>query len=100
MGKLFYRAIGTAVSVLGGLAATAIFHRIWRAAADEEEAPSATDPRRSWPEILIAAALDGAIFAVVRAVLERSIATAGRELTGTWPEEGEGAAAADAEHAT
>ena len=100
MGKLFYRAIGTAVSVLGGVAATAIFHRIWRVAADEEEIPSATDPRRSWPEVLIAAALDGAIFAVVKAVLDRGIATATRELTGTWPGEGvEGAAAADAEHA-
>jgi hypothetical protein len=100
MGKLFYRAIGTAVSVLGGLAATAIFHRIWRAAADEDEAPSATDPRRSWPEVLIAAAIAGAVFAVVRAVLDRSIATATRELTGTWPGEGAEGAAADAEHAT
>ena len=96
MGKLFYRAIGTAVSVLGGLVATAIFHRIWRVAADEEEGPSPTDPRRSWPEILIHAALDGAIFAVVRAVLDRSMATAARELTGTWPAEG---AAAEAEQA-
>jgi Protein of unknown function (DUF4235) len=100
MGKLFYRATGTAVSVLGGMAATAIFHRLWRVAADEEEAPSATDPRRSWPEILIAAALDGAIFAVVKAVLDRGIATAARELTGTWPGDGdEGDAAAEAPRA-
>ena len=100
MGKLFYRAIGSAVGVLGGLAATAIFHRIWRVAADEAEAPSATDPRRSWPEILIHAAIDGAIFAVVRAVLDRSIATAARELTGTGSGKGvEGATAAEAERA-
>ncbi len=97
MGKLFYRAIGTAVSVLGGIAATAIFHRIWRAAADEDKAPSATDPRRSWTEVLIAAAIDGAIFAVVRAVLDRSIATATSELTGTWPGDSD---AAEAENAT
>jgi hypothetical protein len=70
-------------------------------AADEEEAPSATDPRRSWPEVLIHAALDGAIFAVVRAVLDRGIATAARDLTGTWPGDGaEGAAAAEAKHTT
>jgi hypothetical protein len=69
-------------------------------AADEEEGPSAADPRRSWPEILIHAALDGAIFAVVRAVLDRGIATAARELTGTWPGEGaESDAAAAAERA-
>jgi hypothetical protein len=88
MGKLLYKAISTGVSVLGGIAATAIFHRIWRVAADEEEAPSATDPRRSWPEVLIAAAVDGAIFAVAKAVLDRGIATAARELTGTWPGDG------------
>jgi len=95
MGKLLYKAISTGVSVLGGIAATAIFHRIWRVAADEEEAPTATDPRRSWPEVLIAAAVDGAIFAVAKAVLDRGMATAARELTGTWPGDGnEGDAAA------
>ena len=98
MGKLFYRAISSGVAVLGGIAATTIFHRIWRASANEE-APSATDPRRSWPEILIAAAIDGAIFAVVKAALDRSIATAAHGLTGTWPGEGDEAAAAEAEGA-
>ena len=94
MGKLFYRAITSGVAVLGGIVATTIFHRIWRASANEE-APSATDPRRSWPEILIAAAIDGAIFAVVKAALDRTIATATRELTGTWPGEGDEAAEAE-----
>jgi hypothetical protein len=100
MGKLLNRAISTAISVLGGMVAAAIFRRIWRAATREDETPSATDERRGWPEVLIAAALEGAIFAVVRAVLDRGTATAARELTGTWPGEGaEGAAAAEAEHA-
>ena len=100
MGKLFYRAISSGVSVLGGIVATTIFHRIWRLSADEE-APSPTDARRSWPEILIVAAIDGAIFAVVKAALDRGIATAARELTGTWPGQGaEGAAASEAESAT
>ena len=94
MGKMFYRVIAAGVGVLGGMAATALFHRIWRVSADEE-APSATDARRSWPEILIAAAVDGAIFAVVRAALDRGIATATRELTGSWAEEGEAAAEAE-----
>ena len=96
MGKLLYRATSAGVSVLGGIVATAIFKRIWRVAADEDEAPSATDERRSWSEVLIAAALQGAIFAVVRAVLDRGTATAARELTGTWPGDGaEGDAAAE-----
>jgi uncharacterized membrane protein len=99
MGKLFYRVIAAGVGVLGGMAATAIFHRIWRVATDEE-VPSATDTRRSWPAVLIAAAIDGAIFAVVKAVLDRGTAAAARELMGTWPGDGtEGDAAAEAERA-
>jgi len=100
MDKLLNRAISTAISVLGGMVAAAIFRRIWRVATREDEAPSATDERRSWSEVLIAAALEGAIFAVVRAVLDRGTATAARELTGTWPGDGdEGDATAEAEGA-
>ena len=100
MGKLFYKAVGMGVSVLGSIVAGAIFKRIWRVAPGEDEAPSATDARRSWSEVLIAAALQGAIFGVVKAVLDRGTATAARELTGIWPGDGdEGAAAAEAERA-
>ena len=89
MGKLLYRAISMGVSVLGGIVAGAIFKRIWRVAAHEEEAPAATDARRGWPEVLIAAALQGAIFAAVKAALDRGTATAAQQLTGTWPGEGD-----------
>ena len=95
MGKLLYRAISMGVSVLGGIVAGAIFKRIWRVAAHEDEAPSATDARRGWPEVLIAAALQGAVYAVVKAALDRGTATAARELTGTWPGEGHDADGAE-----
>jgi len=100
MSKLLYKAISIGASVLGGILAGAIFKRVWREATDEDEAPSATDARRSWSEVLIAAAIHGAIFAVVKAALDRGSATAARELTGTWPGDGdEGDAAAEAEPA-
>lgn len=86
MNKL-YKPVSLAVSVLGGVAAGAIVKQIWRLAAHEEETPSATDPRRGWPEILIASALEGAVFSVVKAALDRGTATAAHELTGTWPGE-------------
>jgi len=101
MEKLLNRAISTAISVLGGMVAAAIFRRVWRMATREDDTPSPTDERRGWPEVLVAAALEGAIFAVVRAVLDRGTATAARELTGTWPGEGDEAdAAAEAKGAT
>nr|WP_274536246.1 DUF4235 domain-containing protein [Streptomyces sp. MJM1172] len=45
----------------------------------------ATDEHRTWQEALIAAALQGAIFAVAKAAVDRSGAAATRRLTGTWP---------------
>jgi hypothetical protein len=104
MSKLLNRAISVGVrlgvSMLGAVVAGAVFKRVWRVATDEDEAPSATDARRSWSEVLIAAALQGAIFAVIKAVLDRGTATAARELTGTWPGDGDaGDAAAEAERA-
>jgi hypothetical protein len=49
--------------------------------------PKATDAGKGWPEILTAAALQGAIFAVVTASVERLAAAGTRSLTGTWPGE-------------
>ena len=63
----------------------AIFKRVWRVAAGEEEAPAATDVRRGWREVLTAAALQGAIFALVRAAVDRATAEGTRKLTGVWP---------------
>lgn len=85
--KVLYKPVSLLVSVLGGMLAGAIFKKIWQVAAHEDEAPEATDAARSWPEILLAAALQGAIFAVVKAALDRSAAAGTRKLTGTWPGE-------------
>lgn len=51
----------------------------------QDEAPEATDADRSWREILLAAAAQGAIVAAVRAVLDRGAAIGAHRLTGTWP---------------
>jgi Protein of unknown function (DUF4235) len=85
--KILYKPISIAVSVLGGVLAGAIFKRVWRAAAGEDEAPKATDAQRSWREVLLAATLQGAIFAVVKAAVDRAAAEGTRKLTGVWPGE-------------
>jgi membrane protein len=86
--KLVYKPVGMLVSVLGGILAGALFKKVWKIAAGEDEAPEATDARRGWPEVLVAAALQGAIFAVVKAALDRGAAVGTRRLTGVWPGEG------------
>lgn len=83
--KLVYKPVSMVVSVLGGVLAGAIFKRAWKLAAGQDEAPAATDIRRGWPEVMAAAALQGAIFALVRAALDRGTAAGTRKLTGIWP---------------
>jgi hypothetical protein len=83
--KLLYKPVGMLVSVLGGVVAGAIFKRVWKVAAREEDAPKATDAQRGWREILLAAALQGAIFAVVKAAVDRGAAEGTRRVTGVWP---------------
>ena len=83
--KLFQKAVGMLVSVLGGMLARSLFKKIWQTATGEEDAPKPTDSRRGWGEILLAAALQGAIFAVVQAALDRGTAEGTSKLTGVWP---------------
>ena len=83
--KLLYKPVGMLVSVLGGVLAGTIFKRVWKMVAREDEAPQATDARRSWREVLLAAGLQGAIFAVVKAAVDRGAATGVQKVTGVWP---------------
>ena len=96
MAKLSYRLLSMLVSFGGGLLATAIFKKVWKLTPGADEAPKSTDASKSWPEVLTAAALQGAIFAVVTASMERLAAEGTRSLTGTWPgEDSDGKAAGD-----
>ncbi|MDG4863261.1 DUF4235 domain-containing protein [Streptomyces sp. T-3] len=83
--KLLYKPIGMAVGVLGGVVGGMAFRWIWAHVDDSREAPKPLDEERSWREVLPAAALEGATFAVVRAAVERGGATAFRRTTGKWP---------------
>ena len=83
--KFLYKPVGLLVSVLGGLIASALFRRDWRAVAHEDEAPAAKDPNRRWSEIALAALLEGAIFGAVKALVDRAGATAFARATGEWP---------------
>ena len=82
---LAYKPFGLAVSVTGGLVASQLFKQVWKRVADSDEAPDATDADHGWREILIAAAIQGAIFAVVKAAADRGGASAFQRLTGSWP---------------
>ncbi|MFG2819641.1 DUF4235 domain-containing protein [Kitasatospora sp. NPDC048365] len=84
--KILYKPFGLLFGALGGVVAGAVFKRLWAVLGHEDEAPQATDQDRTWREVLLAAALQGAVFALVKAVIDRGGATGVRRLTGTWPD--------------
>ncbi|MET7401234.1 DUF4235 domain-containing protein [Dactylosporangium sp. NPDC005572] len=85
MSKLLYKPFSMASSVAGGIAAGIVFKQVWRRLSGEDEAPQATSRDYGWGEVLAAAALQGAIFAVVKAAIDRGGAAGVRRLTGNWP---------------
>jgi Protein of unknown function (DUF4235) len=82
MTKLLYRPLSLGASLAGGVLAGIAFKRIWKLASGEPEPPEATSDEYGWGEVLAAAALEGAIFGLVKAAVDRGGAVGFRRLTG------------------
>jgi hypothetical protein len=85
--KILYRPLGLSSSILGGVVAGQVFKQVWKRAApgDRDDAPRALESEYSLRQVLVAAAVQGAIFAVVKAVIDRGGARAFERWTGEWP---------------
>lgn len=80
-----YKPVGLVLGATSGMIAGTAFKQVWKMIAHDDDAPCATDENRTWQEVLLAAALQGAVFAVVKAAVDRAGAATTRRLTGTWP---------------
>jgi hypothetical protein len=84
--KIAFKPVNLLLGIGAGALAGLVFKQVWKLAVGDDDAPDAGDEERGWGEIVVAAALQGAIFAVTRAVVHRSGAVAARKLTGQWPD--------------
>ena len=84
--KVAYKPVGLLLGIGAGALAGFVFKEIWKLASGDDDAPDATDEERGWGEIIAAAALQGAIFATVRALVDRGGAVGVRKITGEWPD--------------
>ena len=84
MARFLYKPLGLFFSVLGGLVAGAIFKRVWKSVASEEDAPNATDADKAGSSPG-RGAVQGAVFGGVKAAIDRAGATGFAHLTGAWP---------------
>lgn len=83
--KLAYRPVGMLTSLAAGSVASAVFKQIWRRVAHEDDAPDALQSEYSLGKVLLAAMIQGAIFSVVKALIDRGGARGFEKLTGSWP---------------
>ena len=83
--KLAYRPIGLVGGILAGVLSGVLFKQVWKWVSDKDDAPSALESEYSMREVVLAAAIQGAIFAATKAAIDRAGARSFTRLTGTWP---------------
>lgn len=85
--KILYRPVGIVSSVVGGILASLLFKQVWKriSPTDGDHPPDPLQSDYPFKEILLAAVLQGAIYAGVKAVIQRQSAKGFERATGEWP---------------
>ncbi|MDA2894316.1 DUF4235 domain-containing protein [Mycolicibacterium sp. BiH015] len=84
--RSLYTPLSVATGVGGGLLAGAIFGQIWKRIGDNDpEPPDPKDLTQSMKTVIVAAAAQGLIAGLVRALLQRAGARGYRALTHELP---------------
>ena len=84
--KFLFIPVSIVCGLLGGFVGKKIFEQIW-GMIDEEEPPGREHRDVPWWKVIVALALEGAIFRVARGVVDRGSRQAFYRLTGSWPGE-------------
>lgn len=82
--KVLYKPFAIVVGLIAGILSKKAFDKIWGAFA-EEDPPDADDRDATWMQVIIGAAVSGAIIRVVQALVRRGGAKGFERATGFWP---------------
>jgi hypothetical protein len=88
MAKLFFIPVSIGGGLLAGFISKKIFDQIW-GLFDEQEPPDSKHRDIEWRKLLIAAAIQGAIFRAMKEASDHASRRAFARTTGTWPGEKE-----------
>jgi len=83
--KIVYKPVDMAGGVVAGAVSAAATRRLWAAVSGQDEAPGALRLDHGFGEVVLAAALHGAVFAATSTAVSRLSALGFRRATGVWP---------------
>jgi hypothetical protein len=86
MAKLLFIPVSIGGGLLAGFVSRKMFDALW-GLVDEEEPPSSKHREIDWRKLLLAAALQGAIFRAIREASDHYGRVAFARTTGSWPGE-------------
>jgi hypothetical protein len=86
MAKLLFIPVSVGGGLLAGFVSKKIFDQIW-GLIDEEEPPDSKHREIDWRKLLLAGALQGAIFRAVKETSDHYARVAFARTTGSWPGE-------------
>ena len=84
--KLLFLPFSIILALIAGKLAEKIFDGVWRL-FDDQEAPEAAHREISILKLVLALVIEGAIFRVVRGLVDHSARRGFYNLTGSWPGE-------------
>jgi hypothetical protein len=84
--KLIFAPLGIVAGLIAGLIAQKGFERLW-AVFDEEEAPEPDQRNASYPKLIAALLVEGAVFRLTKGLVDHGVRRGFAGLTGRWPGE-------------
>lgn len=82
--KVLFAPISIGAGLLAGLVAQKVFERLW-ALVDDEEPPEPDNREVPVAKLLLALAVEGAVFRLVKGLTDRGARKGFAALTGAWP---------------
>ncbi len=84
--KIVFTPISIVIGLVAGMVGKKIFEQIW-GLIDEEEPPRPEHREFSWPKLIAALIIEGAIFRLVKGLVDHGTRTTFARATGAWPGE-------------
>jgi hypothetical protein len=88
MSKVLFIPVSVIAGLLSGLLSRRIFALLW-GVVDEQDPPKAEHRRVSWGKLALALGLEGAVFRLVKGLVDHGSREGFTRLTGAWPGEEE-----------